>query len=322
MKRALVCMFTWSASAWAQQPVISPGGVVNAASYTAGISPLTTSGFPQTGGGPALSAGSLASIFGSNLAATTSSAQPPLPIQLGGTSVSVNGIAAPLLFVSPNQIDFQVPSPGDMVPGVSSAAGIVVATAAGQSAPYQLAAGSTAAPGIFTVNSTGCGLGAVLNVAADGGVSLNSPTNSAAPGTFISIYGTGNGSVLNSPPDGTPAPASPLAVSLGGASPLFDFSEGGNEGPTFWIGRAPALVGVDQFNFLVPATARQGCAVPLQIENGNISAPVTISIASGGGPCSDPPAQSYGEITWEKTTTMGTGTPTTTTETVTVSIQS
>src|SRR5258706_4561374 len=64
MKRALVCLFTWSASAWAQQPVISPGGVVNAASYTAGISPLTTSGFPQTGGGPTLVPGFFPSTFG------------------------------------------------------------------------------------------------------------------------------------------------------------------------------------------------------------------------------------------------------------------
>ncbi len=159
----------------------------------------------------------------------------------------------------------------------------------------------------------------MLNVSPNGDVSLNSPTNSALPGSFISIYGTGNGPVSNSPTDGAPAPSSPLAAGSGG-SPAFDFSSGGSEGPAFWEGRAPGLVGVDQFNFLVPTTVRQGCAVPLQIVNGNISAPVTISIGSGGV-CVDPPVQGYGEIAWEKTTTTGADSSVTATEAVTISIQ-
>jgi uncharacterized protein (TIGR03437 family) len=318
MMRLLAGFFAFAAAALSQQPVITAGGVVSAASYTQGIAGLTTAGYPQTGGGPALVGGSIASIFGSGLAASAQSAGTlPLPITLGGTSVSVNGIAAPLFFVSPTQINFQIPSGTDTTPGASNAAGVVVSTGAGQSSPYQLTTGVDSTPSIFTQNSSGCGQAAVLNIASNGGVSLNSPSNSAVPGNFISIYGTGNGLVTNSPADGSPAPSSPLAKASIAGGPVFDFSAAGG-GAQFWAGRAPGLVGVDQFNFIVPSTVRQGCAVPLQIMNGNLSVPVTVSIAANGGACVDPQTQGYGEILWEKTVT--TGAPVTTSNGVTQSV--
>jgi len=316
MKTTYLCLVFSAASAWAQGPVIDPGGVVNGASYADGLGGRSFSDLQ--GGQPSLAAGSIASIFGSNLAASTLSAQPPLPRQLGATSVSVNGIAAPLFFVSPTQIDFQMPTGLDVTPGASSAQGIVVSTSAGQSAPYQLG-NIDASPGIFTVDSSGCGRGAVLNVALDGSVSLNSLVNSAAPGSFVSVFGTGNGSVYNAPPDGEPAPSSPLAFSAVGGGLIWEFAQGGGSGS--WVGRAPGLVGVDQFNFPVPTMVRQGCAVPLQIiTDNNISAPVTMSIAAGGGACSDPPSQGYGEVTWEKTVTTSATYAVSESDTVTVSL--
>lgn len=81
-------------TALAQAPQITSAGVVNAASYAQPIAP-----------------GSLVSIFGMNLAtASTSAVGQPLPIQLSGTSVAVNGVQAPLLFVSPTQINLEIPS--------------------------------------------------------------------------------------------------------------------------------------------------------------------------------------------------------------------
>jgi len=54
--------------------------------------------------------GSLVSIYGSDLAASTQSAgAPPLPLTLSGASVIIGGQAAPLLYVSPKQINAQVP---------------------------------------------------------------------------------------------------------------------------------------------------------------------------------------------------------------------
>src|SRR5438477_11643979 len=80
--------FTCSASA---QPVVS--AVLNAASYEALVSP-----------------GCLVTIFGSNLAPAPATASAvPLPSTLGGVSISVAGLAAPLLYVSPGQINALIP---------------------------------------------------------------------------------------------------------------------------------------------------------------------------------------------------------------------
>ncbi len=321
MKCALFVLFVSPMAIPGQQPVISAGGVVSAASYGTG-SEIGTAG---SGGNffETLPGGSIATIFGANLASSTQTAKStPLPRQLAGTSVSVNGIGAPLFYVSATQINFQVPSSNDTTPGASSAAGIVVSTATGESEPYtNVTTGLSATPAIFSIDASGCGQGAVLNVSADGSTSLNSPINSAMPGDYISIYGTGNGLVYNQPADGSPAQATPLASAEITSGPVFDF-EGAYNGAE-WAGRAPGFVGLDQFNFQVPATVRQGCAVPLQIVHDNISQPVTVSIAGGGGACVDPPTQGYGEIAWEKTvtTTVGLTTNIVETDTLTASLQ-
>ena len=319
MNRIILGLAVWPLVAWGQKPVISPGGVVNAASFAAGSAVDSSGNVFAT-----LAGGGIATIFGTNLAASTQTAEStPLPRQLGGTSVSVNGIAAPLFYVSSTQINFQMPSSNDTTPGISTATGIVVGTAAGLSDPYTtVITGLNSVPGIFSMEASGCGQGAVLNVNADGSTSLNSPTNSASPGKYISIYGTGNGPVYNQPPDGVPAPSSPLAQSQFTDGPLFDLG-GADSSSNSWLGRAPGFVGLDQFNYQVPETVRQGCAVPLQILGDNISAPVTMSIASGGGNCVDPPTQGYGEIMWEKTvtTTVGLITTVTETDTLTASLQ-
>src|ERR1017187_4959290 len=262
MKRLLLGLAIWPLAAWGQKPVISPGGVVNAASYATGT---------YIDGTATLPGGAIATIFGTNLATSTQTADStPLPRQLAGTSVSVYGIAAPLFYVSPTQINFQMPSSNDTTPGASTAAGIVVSTAAGASDTYvSVSSGLSAAPGIFTMNASGCGQGAVLNVSTGGSTSLNSRTNSATPGDYISIYGTGSGLVYNQPPDGVPAPSNPLAPAEIAGGPLFDLEGAGDGG--FWVGRAPGFVGLDQFNYQVPETVRQGCAVPLQILSDNIS---------------------------------------------------
>ena len=81
----------------AATPVITPGRIVNAASYLGAISP-----------------GSLATLYGNNLADAVH-IEPqnpdgqPSPPRVAGVTVSVNGVTAPLIYVSPAQINFQVP---------------------------------------------------------------------------------------------------------------------------------------------------------------------------------------------------------------------
>lgn len=313
MKQALLTAVLLPVAAWCQRPVISPGGVVNAATYSADYVGAL---------------GSIATIFGTNLAASTQAATTlPLPITLAGTSVSVNGIAAPLFYVSPGQINFQIPELGNEGPGASTAQGVVVVTAAGgASDPYTSpgvdGAGVFSGTGIFTLDASGCGRGAVQNVASDGTVSLNSPTNSVSPGGWITIYGTGLGYVINAPPDGSPSPSSPLAVpGGGGGGAVFDFNLAASP-LALWAGRAPGLVGVDQVNSQVPTNVREGCAVPLQMTSSvGISQPVPISIHKGGGTCVDPPSAGYGEIVWETTLFASPASPISETDTLTVSLQ-
>ena len=80
MNRIFLGLALWPLLASSQKPVINPGGVVNAASYATGLE-IDGSGTVFT----TLAPGSIATIFGTNLAASTQSAQgTPLPRQLGG----------------------------------------------------------------------------------------------------------------------------------------------------------------------------------------------------------------------------------------------
>src|SRR5262249_28388332 len=103
----------------AQKPIINPGGIVNAASFQ-----------PWDQPGHILAPGSIAAIFGQHFATETVEATSvSLPTVLGGTSVIVNGSPAPLFFVSPSQINFQVPS------SAKQSQTVVVTTLAGTSDP-------------------------------------------------------------------------------------------------------------------------------------------------------------------------------------------
>jgi uncharacterized protein (TIGR03437 family) len=137
------------------QVVVS--GVVSAASWASPVA-----------------AGSVVAIFGSQLANITASASGyPLPTNIRGTSVTVNGVAAPLYFVSPGQINAQMPSSiYSPVTGAISAS-LIVTSPIGTSPATQVAV-TDSVPGVFTADATGCGQAAVLNVTPAGTVSLNS----------------------------------------------------------------------------------------------------------------------------------------------------
>jgi len=309
---------------WCQAPVIFPGGIVNSASYSTASENAGPVGF-------GVAPGSIVSIFGTNLAVSTQTAQTlPLPVELAGTIVTVYGVKAPLFYVSSGLINFQMPfTEFQTAAGFQTGlpAGVVVSTPAGTTNAYQIDFAD--AFGIFTLDSSGCGPGLVQNVKPDGSISLNSPSNSASPEDFIVIYGTGLGLVYNAPPDGSPTPSSPLARDANTEGvPVFDLA---GQPPvvgvySYWAGRAPGMVGVDQINFPVTDTVREGCAVPLQVKSdAGFSQPVTIAIRNGGGPCADSPSAGYGQITWEKSVTAtlnSAGTDSTTeTESLTVSLQ-
>jgi uncharacterized protein (TIGR03437 family) len=266
-----------------QIPQIASGGVVNAASFGSPLAP-----------------GGIASIFGSNLASGRQSAQAPFPPSLGGTSVTINGLPAPVLFVSPGQVNVQVPSAlgaGSLSGGAGFysvvAGSVIVNTAAGASAPVSFPVG-TGYPGFFSIDGSGCGQAAALNITPEGVVSVNSPSNSAAPGDYVAIFGTGFGLAANQPVDGN-ALAGPSSF----LSPVRLLLNMTAVTPSYG-GLAPSFPGVDQINFQVPATMRNGCAVPVAPSQALSGPPVTISVQAGRGQCVDPPLQSYGTISFYK----------------------
>ncbi len=284
-----------SANIAAQGPVVRLEGIVNAASLDKGGS---------------VTAGEIVSIFGERLASEAKGATTAtLPYSLVGTSVTVNGVPAPLFYVSPNQINLQMPSFLNVL-GINEPSGplsVVITSALGSSSVLKVPF-FRRSPGVFTQNASGCGAGSILNEDPKGGVSLNSTSNSASPGSYISVYWTGLGAAYSPPPDGVPAPDSPLAYGLEAVGAEFGL-------PGFlrviafdtFVGRAPGLIGVDQVNFKLPDDVPEGCHVPLTLfDYGLPSQSVTLSIRKNGGACQNASPSQIGFLHWERTVTSST----------------
>lgn len=259
-------------------PQISAGGIVGAASWSSFVAP-----------------GSIVAIFGSNLAAGSTSASAPFPLTLGGASVTVNGLRAPLLFVSPSQINAQLPSTLAIASGTVGTASVVVTSAAGASAPTNLYLTLTD-PAFFTADGSGCGEAAALNIKPDGTVSVNSSVNSAAPGDYITLFGTGFGLSRTQPADGTATAGAAILL----AEPELFVDKSSVPLLPSYAGLAPGLPGVDQINFQVPVTTRNGCAVPVAASQTLGSPLISVAVQSGRGQCIDPAIQSYGQISLNK----------------------
>jgi len=187
----------------------------------------------------AISPGFLISIFGSDLAGITASAPAiPLPMSLADTSVTINGVPAPVLFESSRQINVQVP--WEVPTGTAT---VVVRTRGASSAGVNIAI-QPAAPGLFTNPS---GYAAALN--ANG--TVNSEVNPAAAGTVISVFFTGQGPVSTGVDDGAAA-SQGLIVSTTSA---ISATIGGSLAQSEFAGLAPGYAGVAQINLKVPALA-------------------------------------------------------------------
>jgi len=230
-------------------PVTSTAGIVNAAS-----------------GLPVIAPGSLVSIYGVNLAAdTTQAAAAPLPYVLGGTQVLVNGTQVPILFVSPGQINFQLPY--ETLIGTAT---LVVESPVGAGAPVSVTVSPTG-PGVITALLTGQALAVNL---ADG--TLNSAQSPAAPGTYVMVYVIGQGQVDPPIPDGAAAPLTPLSSPV---APVL-VNVGGQPATVQFAGMAPDFVGLMQLNVQIPSV--QAGEQSLQVMIGGVAANAT-TIAVGGG---------------------------------------
>ena len=252
--------------AYAQQPVVAAGGVLNAASNAKGVS---------------VSAGSLVSIYGTSLAAGLAQADSiPLSTKLGSVNVTFDNIPAPLLYVNnaPQQINAQIPWE---LAGKTSTQ-VVVTNGGTASAPMSVPL-TSAAPGIFSVGS---GIGQAIAYG-------NSDGQLAAP---VGIYASA-GLQTHPAKIGDPTTLVILATGLGPVNPPVQTGNNALDGqvhqctsvPTVLVGNVPAqvvfagmtpqFVGVYQINIIIQPGTPTGDAVPLQLQMNGITTTNQVTIA-------------------------------------------
>jgi uncharacterized protein (TIGR03437 family) len=206
---------------------------------------------------PAFAPGMVMSVYGTQLApagSAQSAASLPLPLNLAGVSATVNGLTAPLSYLSPGQLNVQVPyetSAGTAILGVNNNGQVA-------SFPFQVAA---AAPGIFTDAS---------------GVLV--PYGSGSAGATLLIYITGAGDLTPSIPTGyTPASQTPLADLPQTLLPVV-VTVGGVQATVNFAGVTDGLVGVVQINFVVPDGLPAGPQSLVVTVGGVAAPPATVTV--------------------------------------------
>jgi uncharacterized protein (TIGR03437 family) len=249
-----------------QPPSIKTGGVVSASEF---------------GEFSAIAPGSWIEIYGTNLATTTRGwatsdfSGNNAPTSLSGTSVTIGGQSAFVDYVSPIQVNAQVPS--NVAPGSQS---VIVKTPSGTTASSTITVNQTEpgllAPPQFLIGQTQY-VGALFS---DGvtyvmppGIISGITSQAAQPGQTITLYGVGFGSVIPNIPAGQIVQqqntlAASLHIYFGGTLATISYS-----------GLAPGEVGLYQFNVVVPNVASPSNTVPVTFTLGGVSGTQTLYTA-------------------------------------------
>lgn len=249
----------------APPPTISSGGVVTASAF---------------GGYTSAAPGSYLEIFGSNLSDTTmdwtsSFANGAAPTSLGGVSATVGGQRAFISFVSPTQVNLQIPATVSTQRDLNLVLTVKGQTTAAYPIRINNTAGGLLAPPSFRVNgrqyvyATKGNSGTVVSNGSIPGL----PAAPAAPGDVLVMYGTGFGAV------------SPFQVPYAGAtasataelSSRLSIRIDGIESQILYQGIAPGYVGLYQFNIVVPPDVTSGDKQLVVTQNG-VATPQTLFI--------------------------------------------
>jgi trimeric autotransporter adhesin len=185
--------------------------------------------------------------------------------QLAGTTVSMNGILAPVLYTWATQVSAIVPY------GIGGSTAQVAVSYKGQTTAAISVPFAASAPSIFTLDSSGKGQAAAINQDD----SVNTSSTRARIGDVITLFATGEGQTSPSGVDGKPAsmplpqPLLPVKVAIGGQQAQVQYA-----------GAAPGEVaGVMQVNVQIPSGIQTGNAVPISIQVGNASSQPGVTIA-------------------------------------------
>ena len=197
----------------------------------------------------AFAPGALLTILGSQMAASTESAGSiPLPYLIAGVTATINGVAAPLYFVSPTELIVQIPyetTPGSALLTINNTGQVVSKTLTV----------SAAAPGIFTGQNR-----------------APIPNASAAAGSVVSLYITGGGAVTPAVATGD-APASSVAVGdLPKPTQVTSVTVGGQTAAIQFVGIPWNTVGVLLITYQVPLGLAPSVQ-PVIVTVGGVSSP-------------------------------------------------
>ena len=188
------------------------------------------------------------------------------------TSVTVDGVAAPLLYTSGTQVSCIVP--------------YAVASKAGQKVNLVVTYNSLASsaisvnvvsedPGVFTLDASGAGQGAILNYnAATGDYTVNGSANSAARGSTVVIYVAGFGQTSPAGKEdelisGDVSPVGQIAVTIGGQTAAVQATAAP-------VGSVP---GVLQINATVPSSVTPGNSVKVLVTVGSTPSQSGVTLA-------------------------------------------
>ncbi|MGH9839682.1 MAG: hypothetical protein ACREEM_12950, partial [Blastocatellia bacterium] len=195
----------------------------------------------------ALAAEAIAAAFGEGLAARTETAGSlPLPTALAGTTVKIEDSAgverlAPLVFVSPRQVNYQIPA------GTAPGAVTVAITGSDGSSAFGIERVRVVAPAVFAANANGTGVAAGVAVRVRNGAQ-----------TFLPIARRDGTQFVPEPIDlGADGDQVVLVLFGSGVRGRSDLSAvkitiGGVELQPDYAGIAPGFVGLDQVNALIP----------------------------------------------------------------------
>jgi len=265
-----------SASAPAIFVVYGPGpqvwAVANSASYT--TSTITPGGI-VTIYGINLGPSNLVTFPGTNPIPTS------LPVTGNATTVLIDGTPAPILYTSATQVSCVVPF--SLTNKSGNAVLMTVGYGGVTSSDFTLNV-LDADPGLFTVDASGTGQGAILNINAAGtDYTVNSSSNAAAKGSTVVIYLTGYGTttctdltastcIVNADETnliaGNVTPVGLVSVTIDGQTATV-------LGAASPVGSVP---GVLQVNVTVPSTAKAGNAVPVSVSVGSAKSQARVTM--------------------------------------------
>jgi uncharacterized protein (TIGR03437 family) len=222
-------------------PVLAPGGVLHLLD-------------PKPNG--LLAPGTIVQIFGKGLAGFATTPGFPPPTNINGTSVIVAGVEVPLYYVSPTQVNAELPF--ELIPGHEYQ--VLVNANGGFTNPSSLRPAAVV-PGIAATSDG-------FAIAQHGNTfGLVSPSAPAKPGEFLILYLVGMGATDVTVKTGSISPSGPLANTSVPATVTID----GQAATVFFSGLTPQAVGLYQINVQVPAGAHSG-NVSLQVSQGSVTA--------------------------------------------------